>query len=699
LLVCALLTLACLTTGTATASGAGRTHDPRPPSGRPGAYVPPTLGRASTTTAIPVSGSASGLTFDGVGAISGGGGNSRFLIDYPSAQRLAILRYLFQPNYGASLQILKVEIGGDANSTDGSEASIEHSQGSVNCYAGYEWWLMQQAKSLNPNIKFYALAWAAPGWTGSFWSQNTIGYIVQWLQCAHKLGFTIDYLGGNQNEDAYVKTWTESLRTALDQAGFASTQIVMSDDGDTPGNWPVASDAAGDPAFNAATSIFGEHNVCGYPTDGNQCLSTTTAQSLGKPLWASELGAINGATGAANMARAEVRGYPNARLTGYVTWPLMAAIPPDLPHETQGLIYADQPWSGNYTVNAMTYAIAMMTWFTAPGWQYIDGADGGFGNPSGVDSNGSYVTLKSPNGTDWSTVAETTTATDPQIANFTVSGGLSAGVVHVWRTLPSSTSASDWMVKLPDVHPSAGQFAYTLQPGYMYTFTTLARSGKGTATSPAPAPLTSYSENPTANSLDSTPEYLAPMDGAFEYHHCPANGGDLCTEQMARLTPVYWYSRTGFPYAILGDPSWKNYTVSVDVLFTKGGDSAGVLDRFSDQGGGIDNFRANILNLASNGSWQLLKNSRNVGVSVLASGTLATPPGLNTWHNVSLSVTGQTLVISVDSLPVATTTNTDPNYTSGIAGIEGGAVESGGAWTGTAWPLVEYRHLTVTTGS
>jgi O-glycosyl hydrolase len=666
-----------------------------PPSGRPPPFVAPAVGQGSTTTGIPVDGTAPGLAFDGVGAISGGGGNSRFLIDYPDAKRSAILNYLFKPGYGASLQVLKVEIGGDANSTDGSEASIEHSQGTVNCDAGYEWWLMEQAKARNPNIKLYALAWAAPGWTGSFWSQATIDYVVQWLTCARQHGLTIDYLGGNQNESPYVKTWTEALRTALDLAGFSGTQIVMSDDGDTPGNWPVANDVASDPAFSAATAILGEHDMCGYPTNGNQCLSTATARGVGKPLWASELGAIDGATGAANMARSEIRGYPNAGLVSFVTWPLIAAIPPGVPHQNQGLIYADQPWSGNYTVNAMTYAIAMMSWFTAPGWHYIDGADGGLGGTSGAYDNGSYATLKAPNGKDWTTLAETTTATADQSADFTISGGLTAGTIHVWRTLPSSTNPADWMVKLSDIHPVGGKFSYDLQPGYMYSFTTLAHVVKAATAVPAPSPLGSYTDRVDANPLDASPRYLAPMDGAFEHQPCATDAATVCTQQMAPQPPVYWYSRTGFPYAVVGDPSWKDYKVSSDVLFTQAGSSAGVLDRFDYQGGGIDNFRAYILKLGDDGSWQLLKNSRFVGVSVLASGTLSAPAGVEKWHNLSLTIHGATLTAAIDSRQIATATDNDPNYTKGIAGIEAGAVDANSAWTGTSWPVVQYRRLTV----
>src|SRR5689334_6637705 len=158
---------------------------------------------ASAATRIPISATAVGRTFDGVGAISGGGGDSRYLIDYPEPARSAILDYLFKPNYGAAVQILKVEIGGDVDATDGAESSIEHTQGTVNCDAGYGWWIMEQAKARNPAIRLYALAWGAPGWTGSFLSHRTITYIVQWLRCARRHGLEIDYLGGNQNESGY----------------------------------------------------------------------------------------------------------------------------------------------------------------------------------------------------------------------------------------------------------------------------------------------------------------------------------------------------------------------------------------------------------------------------------------------------------------------------------------------------------------
>lgn len=45
-------------------------------------------------------------------------------VQYPEPQRAHILDYLFLPSFGASLHVLKVEIGGDTQSTDGTGAPL-----------------------------------------------------------------------------------------------------------------------------------------------------------------------------------------------------------------------------------------------------------------------------------------------------------------------------------------------------------------------------------------------------------------------------------------------------------------------------------------------------------------------------------------------------------------------------------------------
>jgi hypothetical protein len=50
--------------------------------------------------AILIDGAGTGRLFDIIGGLSGGGGTSRLLYDYPPAQRSEILDYLFKPGYG-----------------------------------------------------------------------------------------------------------------------------------------------------------------------------------------------------------------------------------------------------------------------------------------------------------------------------------------------------------------------------------------------------------------------------------------------------------------------------------------------------------------------------------------------------------------------------------------------------------------------
>ena len=87
-----------------------------------------------------------------------------------------------------------MEIGGDANSSNGSEASHMHSRDEQSYERGYEWWLMRQARQLNPGIRLSVLEWSAPGWIGdgNYFSQDNIDYIVNFLQGAKRRGLQVD---------------------------------------------------------------------------------------------------------------------------------------------------------------------------------------------------------------------------------------------------------------------------------------------------------------------------------------------------------------------------------------------------------------------------------------------------------------------------------------------------------------------------
>ncbi|MDI5966450.1 ricin-type beta-trefoil lectin domain protein [Streptantibioticus silvisoli] len=614
---------------------------------------------AASTTAVTVDGSQSGRTFDGIGAISGGGGNSRLLTDYPAAQQSQILDYLFKPDYGANLQILKAEIGGDANSTDGSEPSIEHVKGQINCNAGYEFWLMKQAKARNPNIKLYGLAWAAPGWiNGGFWSTDTINYLISWLGCAKQDGLSIDYLGG-WNERGHDVNWYIQLRSALNAAGYSGVQIVGDDSG-----WSVADDMASNSAFNNAVQVIGAHYPCegGDGGDADTCSSTANAKNNGKPLWASENGSQDMNSGAPALIRSITRGYVDADMTGYLNWPLVASIYSNLPYNTVGLATANSPWSGNYSVGENTWATAQVTQFAQPGWKFIDSGSGYIG---GSESNGSYVTLKSPNGTDYSTVLETTTATAAQTANFTVKGGLSTGTVHVWATDVNNPNPATDFVHTQDITPSGGTYSLTMQPGYIYTVTTTTGQGKGTATAPAAHALAlPYSDNFDADATNTEAKYLSDMQGSYEVRPCADGRSGQCVQQVTPVKPIEWQDDSD-AFSLLGDPSWSNYTVKTDVDLQQAG-TVELLGRANTQNRPQSHQAAYELRVTDTGGWSIVKSTSAGNLSTLASGSHAAL-GTDSWHTVSLGFSGDQITATLDGTTLGTVT--DSSYLTGQVGI------------------------------
>ena len=82
------------------------------------------------------------------------------------------------------MQVLKIEIGGTGDSTQGTEASHEPEKGSLDPYAGYEWWTAKEAKARNPDIIIYGLAWDFPGWVknSNDFASTVAKYLVDWVE-------------------------------------------------------------------------------------------------------------------------------------------------------------------------------------------------------------------------------------------------------------------------------------------------------------------------------------------------------------------------------------------------------------------------------------------------------------------------------------------------------------------------------------
>ncbi|MBZ5669558.1 MAG: galactosylceramidase [Acidobacteriia bacterium] len=618
---------------------------------------------AGATTAgaqnIEIDGHGSGRLFEGIGAVSAGA-SSRLLIDYPEPQRSQILDYLFKPNYGASLQHLKVEIGGDVNSTDGAEPSHMHAQNDENYKRGYEWWLMEQAKRRNPQIMLDALAWGAPGWIGGgvFFSQDNADYIVKFIQGAKKYhGLTIEYVG-IWNETPYNIDWVKLLNKTLVANGL-TTKIVAPDSVNT---WEIVEALKSDPALQEAVYAIGVHYpgyvdylLSGFRKGRPTYSSPSSAQSSGKPLWASEAGPWRGDwRGAEEVAKMYKRHYIDGKMTKTEIWSPVSSYYDNLPLPDSGLMTANTPWSGHYDVQPSVWATAHTTQFAQPGWQYIDNACGY------LSKEGRYVTLKS--GKDYTIIIETIDASASQTVSIQVTGGLSNGIVHVWRTNRRSQ-----FVKLADVIPVDGRFEVSVDPDSIYSLTSTAGQGKGTTRGPGPSAFPiSYRDDFESYTLGSTPRYFSDQGGIFSVAAC-SQRSSKCLRQVMPQRGIDWhYHPTPEPETVLGDMDWADYQVSVDAFLGDAG-YASVYGRVGLIPQNASRPESYELNLNENGEWSL--NSYVGGTKkLLTSGHLSIPP--KSWHNLELRFMGSSIEARIDR-KMAGQAN-DSSHLTGMAAIGSG---------------------------
>ncbi len=631
---------------------------------------------------IVLDGNGKGRVFDGLGAVSAGA-SSRLLIDYPEPQRSQILDYLFKPGYGAALQHLKVEIGADVNSTDGSEPSAMRTPADHNATRGYEWWLMEEAHRRNPRIILEVLPWGAPAWVGkntdgknTLYTAKMAAYVADFIKMAKAdHGLDIAYAGiWNENVDdaSYVEQLDHQLK-----ADRLSTKIVCCDEypGEGAGQWAIADAILKDPALAAAVAVIGVH----YPKVNGKITTTSAARATGKPLWSTEDQPNGGggpfvsrdwAEGGRILAHLYNQNYLEGSLTATEIWSPITSYYDNLAAPNSGLMYANTPWSGHYTVQGTIWATAHTTQFAQPGWQYLDSASGR------LPIKGSYVSLRSPDRKNWSVILETMGATRPQTAVFHLAGGLAASPVYVWETNDTRT-----FEQVATIRPQQNSFTYTFDPDSLYSLTTTTGQGKGTAQPPAPAPFPfPYADDFEQTGLDRSPRYLADQDGAFEAQPCAGRPG-MCLEQVITNQPIPWGPLPD-PFTIAGDSAWSDYSVAADVHLFSGApavlmgriDSANV---FED--GHARWPSAYVLRLRPDGSWQLLSARFKKPVVTLASGWAKIDS--NSWHRLQVSFQGTRILACLDGAQ--------------IASVQGAQHAHGMFALGTGWNRIQFDNLQV----
>ena len=616
---------------------------------------------ASPAETIVLDGGQPGRKFEGLGGVSAGA-SSRLLVGYPEPQRSQILDYLFQPNYGASIQHLKVEIGGDVNSTDGVEPSHSHERADRNYHRGYEWWLMQEARKRNPRIVLDTLAWGAPYWIGNgqFYSQDMADYIVDFIQAAKRVhGLDISYTG-IWNEKPYNTEWIKLLRRTLDAHGLNRVGIVAADQ--CAKVWDIVGDLERDPALKASVAAVGVHYA--------RSRSPEAALASGLPLWSSEDGPWGGewmAAQAGSKAPLQAtynRNYIGAKMTKTEVWSPVTSYYDNLPLPSSGLMRANTPWSGHYQVQSALWVTAHTTQFAQPGWTYLDSAC------RLLPDGGSCVALVAPNGRDYSVIIETTGARTNQQLRFALVGRPSHRPLHVWRT-----DAVQQFERVADLKVSKfGEFVFDAAPASVYSLTTTTGQRKGNAVPPAPAPFPArYQEDFSVYSAGSTPRYFCDFAGVFEVARRNDGLGNAL-RQIIERKGIEWQPNA-YPESFVGDPTLKDYTVGVDTLL----ESAGFVSLF----GRVALVRQNAdpprgywLKVADTGAWELLAGGTN-----LITGTV--PFSVQTWHRLELGFAGNHIAVAIDGRRVADLT--DATFGQGNAGL------------GCGWHRAQFTRFAITT--
>lgn len=545
--------------------------------------------------------------FKGYGAVSANN-TSRLLLDYKEEhpdKYWEIMRLLFDPNTGAGLAHVKIELGGDINSSSGTEpATMRYADEPANVLRGASFQFAADAKSINPNITTEILRWGEPRWTWNGAASESYEQRYQWYKrtidaVAEEYGFKIDYVGISQNERAQNNNgrieveWLKYFTTKIKQEpnydeDYHSIKLVAADGyRDTSSISKVLLEH---PDLIDEIDVISSH----YGTTGSKELAELQNKLISegkepKEIWVSEgiapminaryrtnmephykglggkAGILDVATRIINVYKWEGAGEYPLQAISFDFQPAVASFYQGAQYNPKHLISAFDPWSGFYEVDGGIQAIRHIMNFVGyddpstpenERWQYIQSAtysDGAFFD-GGVDvdtSSHSYMTLKDPNTDDYTIYIPNNSN---QTRNYTVQAenlnGKENEKVHVWETRGPDAGESydeNWFKKAKEITPVDGQYHIEVKPYSVVTITTLDKE--------AEIKNFTYSSNPVDLSKD--PIMPLPYEDDFDYEDYARDekGRDYVDRRGG--TPRYTTDQIG-AFEVVKEPEIRN---------------------------------------------------------------------------------------------------------------------------------------------
>ncbi len=471
--------------------------------------------------------------FKGFGTVTANN-TSRLLLDYKEEnpnEYWEMMNKLFNKDTGAGLTHVKVELGGDVNSSSGTEpATMRYADEPANVLRGAGFQFAADAKSINPDITTEILRWGEPRWSWNGAANNEYENRYQWYKQTidavyNEYGFKLDYVGISQNERAQ----NNNGKNEIEWLKYFTSKIKIEPnyDSDYKDIKLVAADGYRDTATISRTllnnpDLIDEIDVISshYGLTGSNELTQLQNKLIAagkkpKEVWVSE--------GIAPMINARYRENmePNyqglggkagiidvtSRIISVYSWtgagsnplnavsfdfqPSVAAFYEGSSYNPKHLISAYDPWSGFYEVDGGLQGVRHVMNFvgyddhTTPEnerWMYVKDAtfsDGAFFD-GGVDvdtSTHNYMTLKDPETDDYTTVfANNTKETRKYKINTKNLNGKENAPVYVWETRGADEGQdydANWFKNISKITPIDGVYEVEVKPYSIVTISTL----------------------------------------------------------------------------------------------------------------------------------------------------------------------------------------------------------------------------------
>ena len=375
-------------------------------------------------------------------------------------------------------------------------------------------------------------------------------------------------------------------------------------------------------------------------------------------------------------------------MTMYEFQPAVAAYYTGAQYVPKQLILADTPWSGYYNVQVGTYIMEHFTRFQTDNMKYVDGAcygDGiaaGDGHGIGSTTN-NYITLADPDTGDYTMVFVNDTS-ESRSYDISVSNLSKAdSPLTEWVTKgPDAGQAYDanWLKNSGTINPENGHFTYKVEPYSIVTLTTTTGQ-KGYADEEK----SKYQQSETNTNLSlpytddfnysdeflrergGTPLYTCDAGGAFEVVK-KSDGSKVLQQKIDNnIKPLNW-GVSSTPTTTLGDTSWADYSVSMDVKLepnNSNANNAGVGLRSIGTCSDISmaNKSGYWLKLSSNGKYSCMKANSEIGEGTIKNFNIKKS------HNLKVSAVGNEIVFYIDNTAIFGYTDNNSPYLSGRVGI------------------------------